>query len=82
MLKAHLFQLLPLLLLLLLGCAPEQQETATATGKPASAPATSASQQPLPWKVPTQIPTGPEGDAIRRGEALLTQTAQYLGSES
>lgn len=67
-----------LLLLLLVSCASEQKQSSKkfATAKPEHASASA-----LPWKIPTQIPSGPAGDAIRRGEALLTQTAQYLGPD-
>ncbi|MGV3524757.1 MAG: c-type cytochrome [Candidatus Sericytochromatia bacterium] len=34
------------------------------------------------WKWPSDMPAGPEGEAIRYGQELVAQTARYLGPEA
>lgn len=74
-----------LLALALLACAPQTESTKTsgkATPSPTVSEAPASPQQnALAWRIPTAMPTGTAGEAIQRGEALITQTAQYLGPD-
>lgn len=69
-----------LILFLLMACAPETTSR-EGLASPASQAPVAQKVKPLPWRLPTERPPGPAGEAITRGETLLSQTALYLGPD-
>ncbi len=68
-------------LLYLVSCAPEDKQSKQ---EPSSKPVASASatEAPaLPWSIPTTMPAGTQGESVKRGELLISQTAKYLGPD-
>jgi len=71
-----------LLGLLLLGglstaCEPQTESEAEAVDAQAT-----PGQSTVSWRWPAEVPAGPAGEQIRRGEDLIAQTSRYLGPEA
>lgn len=80
MTKSRSYLLLLLAGLSMFACAPEAKPS-----KEAQHPASTASDRPvrqdLAWVVPSALPVGELRASVQRGEALITQTAKYLGPD-